>query len=185
MQYFAVGIIRGRCVVCQSPRVHPFLKGSARRLRIADIGSSREDVSHATLLRCACCGHVFAESVMSSDELTALYRGMDTRVYEAGMAARVKTAARHIAMVKRYVSGGSLVDVGCASGLFLEQAAAEGWRVIGIEPSPRLCQVAAERLQGRGRIVNTALEQADVEAASCEALTLWDVLEHVPDPRPS
>jgi 2-polyprenyl-3-methyl-5-hydroxy-6-metoxy-1,4-benzoquinol methylase len=182
MQYFAVGIIRERCVVCQSPRVRPFLKGSGRRLRIADIGSSREDVSHATLLRCAACGHAFAESVMSSEELAALYRGMDTRVYEAGMAARMKTAARHLAMVMRYVCGGRLVDVGCASGLFLEQAAAAGWRVTGIEPSPRLCQVAVERLRSRGRIVNAALEQADVEAASCDALTLWDVLEHVADP---
>lgn len=182
MQYFAVGIIRERCVVCQSPRVRPFLKGSDRRLRVADIGSSREDVSHATILCCTDCGHAFAESVLSSEELATLYRGMDTRVYEAGMAARVKTAARHVAMVKRYVSGGRLVDVGCASGLFLEQAAAAGWSVTGIEPSPRLCQVAAERLQRRGRIINAVLEQADVEPASFDALTLWDVLEHVVDP---
>jgi 2-polyprenyl-3-methyl-5-hydroxy-6-metoxy-1,4-benzoquinol methylase len=182
MQYFAVGIIRERCVVCQSPHVRPFLKGSDRRLGAADIGSSREDVSHATILHCADCGHAFAESAMSSEELAALYRDMDTRVYEAGMTARVKTAARHLAMVGRYVSGGRLVDVGCASGLFLEQAVAAGWSVTGIEPSPRLCQVAAERLQRRGRIVNAVLEQADVEPASFDALTLWDVLEHVVDP---
>jgi 2-polyprenyl-3-methyl-5-hydroxy-6-metoxy-1,4-benzoquinol methylase len=107
---------------------------------------------------------------------------MDVAVYESESHCRVRTAGKHLSMVLRYMPGkGNLLDVGCASGVFLEQALRGGWRIRGVEPNERLAQKAAERL-GAAAVVNRALEEAELPCQSFDAVTLWDVLEHVADP---
>lgn len=76
---------------------------------------------------------------------------------------------------------GKLLDIGCASGSFLNHARNRGWEVIGVEPVRK----AAEA--GRKRYDLTIYE--DLPAISPElengfdAITLWDVLEHLPSPQ--
>lgn len=73
-----------------------------------------------------------------------------------------------------------LLEIGCAHGGYLQQAAALGWNVDGIEPDPQ----AAERACERGFVVQTTtLAQADLPEESREAIVAWMVLEHVPDPQ--
>lgn len=72
-----------------------------------------------------------------------------------------------------------LLEVGCAHGGYLAEAAAAGWAVDGIEPS----EVAAEQARERGFEVRaTTLTDAQIESESREAVVAWMVLEHVPDP---
>jgi 2-polyprenyl-3-methyl-5-hydroxy-6-metoxy-1,4-benzoquinol methylase len=53
---------------------------------------------------------------------------MDTDVYESEEFARIATAKRHAAILNRHAGrSGKLLDIGCASGLFLGQAARSGW----------------------------------------------------------
>jgi SAM-dependent methyltransferase len=53
---------------------------------------------------------------------------------------------------------------------------------VGVEPAQVLCAKAKQLLAGRGDVLCVALQQADIPPATFDALTLWDVLEHVPDP---
>jgi SAM-dependent methyltransferase len=74
-----------------------------------------------------------------------------------------------------------LSEVGCAHGGYLQQAAAAGWTVDGIEPD----EAAAKRARARGFPVQTStLPGAKMDSASREAIVAWMVLEHVPDPMP-
>jgi SAM-dependent methyltransferase len=75
---------------------------------------------------------------------------------------------------------GFLVDVGCGTGDFLDHARSRGWAVQGVEPSG----LASERARGRGLEVFHGTLERFVEASvkSCDALTMLNVLEHVPDP---
>jgi 2-polyprenyl-3-methyl-5-hydroxy-6-metoxy-1,4-benzoquinol methylase len=117
------------------------------------------------------------------EELARLYRQADDRVYEAERQNRLRTARRHKRIVERFVKRpGRLIDVGCASGSFLRVMADEDWDVIGVEPSPSQAARATELLAGRGQIHQDILEHAEVPA-SVHLLTLWDVLEHVVEPR--
>ena len=108
------------------------------------------------------------------DELAELYRQMDTRVYESELEGRERTARRHLAIVERYAHGGRLLDVGCASGLLLHNAAQRGWEVTGVEPSEVLCTEARKRLAGRAEVHCATLQQARL-SGSFDAVTLWDV----------
>src|SRR5262249_12999095 len=85
-------------------------------------------------------------------------------------------------IVRRERAAGRLLDVGCATGAFLRCAADAGWEVVGVEPAAALSAGAREVLAGRGEGIGATLQDARLPPASFDAGTLWDVLEHVPDP---
>jgi SAM-dependent methyltransferase len=110
---------------------------------------------------------------------------MDVSAYERETRGRVRTARRHLKILQRYTAGklGSILDIGCASGRFLEQCAGAGWTVVGLEPSQNLSTEARQLLGGGARILPITLQEADFPESTFDAVTMWDVLEHVPNPR--
>lgn len=170
------------CPVCGHRSFHTQVQGHNVRLTSGVIGSSRAEVSVGTVLRCDHCGHGFRPGRFSDEELGALYRTMDISQYEAEEKFRIATARRHARLLgspKR--PGDRLLDVGCASGLFLEAARENGWLVTGVDPNTSLTAKAAERL-GAANIRSTTLAKAHLEPGLFAAITAWDVLEHVSDP---
>ena len=76
---------------------------------------------------------------------------------------------------------GRLLDVGCGFGFFLKQAADRGWTVEGTEIyEPAIRQARDEfHLQVHGR----PLGELDLAPESYDVVTLWNVLDVLPDPR--
>ena len=171
-----------RCPLCGSGEDEVYLEATGGTLAADALGSSRTDVGHGKVLRCRSCGFVFSEFRPLDEELHMLYRKMNPTVYEKEAQGRLKTAQRHLKMVQQHITGSRLVDVGCASGSFLKVAAEAGWTVTGVEPSETLAHHAKKLLGGRGEVHCATLQQAKLDPASFDALTLWDVLEHVTDP---
>lgn len=70
---------------------------------------------------------------------------------------------------------GNLLDIGAGTGDFAAEAAKQGWNVKGFEPSEKARTIA----KSKGiELVNATAEIAD---ASLDVVTMWHVLEHVPD----
>ena len=76
---------------------------------------------------------------------------------------------------------GRALDVGCASGLFLEELALRGWMVAGTEPSAPMRERAAQRL-GEERVHAARLDQLELDREAYDLITLWDVIEHLSQP---
>jgi SAM-dependent methyltransferase len=77
--------------------------------------------------------------------------------------------------------GRTLLDVGCGSGAFLRamQQVNPEWQVAGTDPSA----AAVALVQQAGyRAYHGTLEQLDLPRQQWDAVTLWHVLEHLPDP---
>lgn len=106
---------------------------------------------------------------------------MDPTVYESEARGRRRTAATHFRILSRYASSGRLLDVGCASGLFLAEALRNGWNVTGIEPNEILYAEARASLHENAEVLCATLETAGLQG-QFDVITLWDVLEHVPEP---
>jgi SAM-dependent methyltransferase len=100
---------------------------------------------------------------------------------EHARLVKCATFARYLGLLERHVAPGRLLDVGCGLGYLLEAAAARGWEPYGVELSVEGARRAAEGV-GAHRVFCGALEQAPLEPASFQAVTLTDVLEHLPDP---
>jgi SAM-dependent methyltransferase len=73
-----------------------------------------------------------------------------------------------------------LLDVGAHAGRFITLARAEGWAAEGLELNPQTAAFAAAHTGATVRQLN--VHQVDVQTAAFDAITLTDVLEHVPDP---
>ncbi len=92
---------------------------------------------------------------------------------------RITFTERLRAIEKRLGRKGNLLDVGCALGDFVEVAREEGWDAEGVEISA----FAAEAARRRGLRVRTGvLEDLDLPAGGYDAITLYDVIEHLTDP---
>jgi SAM-dependent methyltransferase len=74
----------------------------------------------------------------------------------------------------------ALLDVGAHAGRFLHLAQRRGWLVEGIEVNPRTAAYA-ERQSG-ARVHRLSAVEMDAIARRFHAVTMTDVLEHIPDP---
>jgi SAM-dependent methyltransferase len=92
--------------------------------------------------------------------------------------------ARHAAvlqMIAARATGRRLLEVGCGAGFFLKAAERAGWHVEGIELSTEASRFAVERLQLPIR--RERAEDAPIEPGSFDAAVMFDVIEHLFDPR--
>ncbi|GIZ08043.1 bifunctional 2-polyprenyl-6-hydroxyphenol methylase/3-demethylubiquinol 3-O-methyltransferase UbiG [Flavobacterium sp. UMI-01] len=72
-------------------------------------------------------------------------------------------------------SQGQLLDIGAGTGEFLFVAKENGWQTMGIEPSDRAKAIAINK--GIDFVTTTT----ELENHSFDVITMWHVLEHVPD----
>ena len=70
---------------------------------------------------------------------------------------------------------GKLLDIGAGTGEFLMVAKENGWQTIGIEPSDKARNIALKK----GVFLADSL--ADLEDHSFDVISMWHVLEHVPN----
>jgi len=148
-------------------------------------------VTH-NILHCNSCGLVFRDPKPSLEEAKAFYReqyftssGELTHGYGdyASLAAPTrKLSRRKLNLMKKYVKGGKLLDVGAAFGLFLDEADRAGWQAHGVEISEYAAKVAQKLTPCP--VHKGSLEEADIEPESFDVVTLWDVLEHASEIKP-
>jgi len=70
---------------------------------------------------------------------------------------------------------GKLLDIGAGTGDFLLTSKNDGWETIGVEPSDRAKNIA------RQKGISFVEEISTLENHSLDVITMWHVLEHVPD----
>ena len=72
-------------------------------------------------------------------------------------------------------SKGSILDIGAGTGDFLVVAKENGWQITGIEPSSKAKEIAINK--GVFFVDNSSI----LENNAFDVITMWHVLEHVPD----
>ena len=70
---------------------------------------------------------------------------------------------------------GNLLDIGAGTGDFLSVAKNNGWNIIGIEPSDKAKTIAINKG------VTFVDQISNIADNSIDVVTMWHVLEHVPD----
>ncbi len=70
---------------------------------------------------------------------------------------------------------GKILDIGAGTGEFLSVAKNDGWQTIGVEPSERAKSIA------KNKGVSFVEETSELENHSFDVISMWHVLEHVPD----
>jgi len=70
---------------------------------------------------------------------------------------------------------GSLLDIGAGTGDFLKQAQEANWKVSGVEPNEGAKKLAEEKGINLQESIN------DLNGKTFDVITMWHVLEHVPN----
>lgn len=78
-------------------------------------------------------------------------------------------------------SGRKLLDVGCGYGDFLLKMQKRDWDVYGIEPFLDAVKVGRKRI-GEARIFKGELPRVKFKSKDFDVITMWHVLEHLPNP---
>lgn len=79
-----------------------------------------------------------------------------------------------------WIGTGRLLDFGCGGGSYLRRMAELGWRVAGVDVSPRAVQSIREEM---GLEIHLgSLPHPDLMTDSFDVVTMWQSLEHVHQP---
>ncbi len=160
------------CCICSADTVRPFL-----------------DRNGYHIVRCERCGFLYVHPRPSQEELQAFYQdpsyfqgesvyGYDSYIGHRSEIERV--ANERLTTIERFISPGCLLDVGCASGYFLFVARQRGWHIEGVEIAEAMARAAEELLH---QPIHSTLDAIPFPPQSFDVITLWEYIEHVPDPR--
>ncbi len=138
------------------------------------------------LVACADCGLAYVANPPDPQELADSYQidaEYHTQLIDPStphFAIMSRVADAHLDFVKRHARGGRLVDIGCSSGHFLDLARKAGFDASGVEFSQGSAQFARDHFGLR-------VADGDIHALAnaheaYDVITMFDVIEHVPDP---
>ena len=140
------------------------------------------------IFRCFSCTHVFVDAKITEKRVGKLYkktyfkRGGKYHKKQSGENMSLDTQTpnykNRIKLLQRFKDKGKLLDVGCAEGFFLKTAE-KIYDVEGIEISKYASVYAKKNLKLN---VKEATLQDFKTNTRYDIITLWDVIEHLPNP---
>jgi len=145
-------------------------------------------VSHEnfSLKQCVTCQFVFTDPRPDDPSLANYYRsekyishtgGSQSLIDNIYLQTRKITLGWKRKLIKKYVSESTLLDVGCGTGEFLKEMQSNGWKISGIEPADKARKSAEGKTKTK---IYSAL--SEIKEKDFNVITLWHVLEHLPDP---
>lgn len=159
------------CRLCGGPSVRAFEVGDRNR------GLGEEKFAYR---RCAACGSTFIETI--PPDLARYYEsdGYGT-VAEGVVPIIVERERDKLAMLARFATRGSIIEIGPGPGTFARAAKDAGYDVTAIEMDAGYCRALQDELGLR------AIESDDPAAVlptlePSAAVVMWHVIEHLPDP---
>lgn len=178
-------IYRQTCPACDQKNrklIYPSTLNNSKACTQDYVGTNTGYARYHDLYECESCRVLYMDPIDSAlDDLCSEVVDQD---YLASWEDRSQTFKDHLSMLKPYVSQGRLLDVGCYAGIFLEEAKQQGFQVSGIEPSKWAADYARSK-------VNCEVYQgmfdsfAFPNAAAYDLITIWDVIEHLANPKKS
>jgi ubiquinone/menaquinone biosynthesis C-methylase UbiE len=152
-----------RCLLCDSERIQAV------------------DAEY-NLCRCEACGYVFDNPRPTLAAIVDFYSA--PKKYDTWLVAedsREELWKRRLKKLLKHAKGGNLLDVGAGTGQFLNLARSYFSGGSGTEVSQTALKIAKEKY---GLDISEGqIEDCDLPKNSFDTITLFHVLEHVPDPK--
>lgn len=165
-----------QCPVCKSGHYNNFLI-------CKDYAVSQESFA---IVECRKCNFKFTNPRPTADSLDKYYssenyishtnkgNNLINSVYKI---ARYFTINKKVKFISNFHSSGNILDLGCGTGMFIKKAKEKGWNVLGVEPNALAREKVNEKM--KPFVYNTI---KDIKLKKhFHVITLWHVLEHIPD----
>jgi 2-polyprenyl-3-methyl-5-hydroxy-6-metoxy-1,4-benzoquinol methylase len=149
------------------------------------------------IVRCTRCGHLYVSPRPPMEDVVAIYgddyfenpafRTTDHEAYFGYMdylndRENIQIRLRQVLGRIAWLHGaGRLLDVGCGPGLFLEVGDRAGWESWGVDLNKSAIDWARDNVSENVRVGTVSDLGAEPESFAC--VTMFDVIEHLADPR--
>lgn len=113
------------------------------------------------------------------------FTGSDNRIgysdYEGDSWPEKTNMRRYLSRIKKFKKSGKLLDGGCATGLFMDIAKDSGFDVSGFDVSAYAVKIARKKFGNH--VKRATVSSAKFPPNSFDVITLFDVIEHLEDPK--
>jgi 2-polyprenyl-3-methyl-5-hydroxy-6-metoxy-1,4-benzoquinol methylase len=163
------------CLVCSESNFTDFLK-------VKDHSISGEQFN---ISMCKNCGFRFTNPIPSEETIGKYYqsddyishsdtnKGIINKLYHI---VRKQSLSSKLNLINKHSkTKGTLLDVGCGTGYFLQTCKENGWQITGMEPDDKARTIAEENTKQK---IYNHLFSIEGEQ-KFDIITLWHVLEHV------
>lgn len=163
------------CAVCGSREAIPLYRGKDR---LHGIGGD------FTLVRCPSCRLIYLNPRPTQEGIRRYYPREYEPFQEEASSPLVRWDHRYgleklRKAITRWKQGDSILDIGCATGFFLQTMVEAGWKAYGVERDEDAAQWA--RRTGSHILVG-GIEEVSFPENSFDVVTMWNVLEHLHQP---
>lgn len=146
----------------------------------SDEDRSLFQISSRRMVRCRACGLIYRNPRPTARGLasTNVQDSMDFLWEE-------RVGGRRSQQFRRFLDSfpdrpGRLLDIGCGSGFFLKMAQERGWDAVGVDLNSQA--VAYAKTHHQVDAVCSDVRDVPFPEGSFDLVTLWNVLDHIPDP---
>ncbi len=143
--------------------------------------SSGDELLIDQVVKCNNCKLIYINPRIRPDLVVKGYSLGEDPDFVSQARGREITFVKSLKLIEKYAKKGRVLDVGTAGGSFLHVAKKRGWEVYGVEPSKWLCDWGK---QNYGIDIKPGtIYDGKFEDDFFDMVSLWDVLEHVPNPK--
>lgn len=139
---------------------------------------SKKENLCGTIVKCKNCGLVYMNPQFKGVE--SLYTDSVDKFYIHTSPGRKSTFERDMKKINKLSKKGRLLDIASSTGLFMDVAKKHGWDVEGVELSKWAVNLAKKK---NLKVHNKKLEDIKFKNDTFDVITMFGIIEHVPDPK--
>lgn len=180
--------IQRPCPLCGSEQSELFYRGTLEPHGLVGHDTdtyactSSDLAQYTDIVRCLDCDVLYLPVRPSADLLERLYQDVIDVTYLSEEEGRYKTFSVALKDLETHTgTPGTMLEIGSYTGVFAELATKSEWRIEGVEPSAWARDIAHTR---RGLNFHPSLaDAAKFSDGAFDCVVMWDVIEHLADPR--
>ena len=131
-------------------------------------------------VKCLSCSMIYINPVFTDSAITHYYQtnhSVQSEIVENADEFYINLYNQGLDTIEKFSSKENILDIGCSSGVFLDTAKKRLWDTSGVELNVQ--EYAFAKKKGHD-VHNTLLESIDFNK-TFNAITMWDVFEHIKD----
>jgi len=136
------------------------------------------------IVKCKNCGLVYVNPRPTKEELVRLYSSDNNKLWDLDgymHNSKIEKFKNGLEIIHKFTqSRGKILDIGCSTGLFLNMAKKSGWETYGIDINEKAIEYAKTKYNLNVKAQD--LETSNFPSNYFDVVTLFDSIEHMPNP---